>query len=362
MGHKGKMGFASSIHPISPISLFPLFPISLFPYFPISLFPHQPISLSLPAMSISENHNILITGACGFVGQQLIIHLLENTSAVLLICCREKNKFPKPNKRLVFLEADLLRPNSFGSIFQQFKPRHVIHLAALARFRQGEENPELAVQTNFYGSRFLIDLAIKHEVESFLFLSSNLAREPKSVVGITKLLTENYIQQQNSTTTRLMSLRLPNVPDSPGSVTLIFKKQIDNNEDITITHHEMSRVFVSCEEAAKYILFLLEDGKDKETFIVSKSAQRITDLAQQMIKESGKSIAIKYIGMQPGEKLEEEPYKAEDLKKTGISGLSLFSKNGKNQEEVENSISILQKKIANSEAGMKTIKLIEVSN
>ena len=312
-------------------------------------------------MPITDKHSILITGACGFVGQQLVSRLLENTLATLLICCRDKNKFPKPDKRLVFLEADLLRPNSFGSIFQQYKPNHIIHLAALARFRQGEEKPELAIQTNFYGSRFLIDLAIKHKVESFLFLSSNLAREPKSVVGITKLLTENYIQQQVSTCTRLMTLRLPNVPDSPGSVTLIFKKQIDNNEDITITHPEMSRVFVNRDEAAKYILFMLENGKNKETYVISKAAQKITDLAQQMIKESGKGIGIKYIGMKPGEKLEEEPYQAENLKETEISGLSLFTKNQPDKQEIENSIAILQNKLspANGKAGQKTIKLIK---
>ena len=309
-------------------------------------------------MPITDKHTILISGACGFVGQQLVRHLLENTSAILLICCRDKNRFPKPDKRLAFLEADLLRPNSFGSIFQQYKPNHVIHLAALARFRQGEEKPELAIQTNFFGSRFLIDLAIKHQANSFVFLSSNLARKPKSVTGITKLLIENYIQQQTSTHTRLMTLRLPNVPDSPGSVTLIFKNQIDNNEDITITHPEMSRVFVSLDEAAGFIKHLLNNGKNKNIFVVTKKPTIITDLAQGMIEESGKNIDIKYIGIKAGEKLEEEPYKAEDLKETEISGLSLFSKNGQNREEIENSISILQKKLGNSKAGRKTIKQI----
>jgi FlaA1/EpsC-like NDP-sugar epimerase len=310
-------------------------------------------------MPDSEKYSILITGACGFIGRHLVDKLLRTTNADILVCCRDKKGFPKTNQRLKLFQADLLRPNSFGSIFQQYKPRHIIHLAALARLRQGEENPELAVQTNFFGSRFLIDLAIKHKADSFVLLSSNLARKPKSVVGITKLLGEEYIQKKTSGHTRLMTLRLPNVPDSPASVTLIFKKQIEENQEITITDPEMSRVFVNLDEAGIFIQHLLDKGKNKDTFVVTKKPTKITELAQKMIRESGKEIAIKYIGIQSGEKLEEEPYPKEFIEETIVNGLSLYNKEGQSTEEITQSLSVLQRKLPQGKAGLKTIKQIE---
>lgn len=310
-------------------------------------------------MPDSKRYSILITGACGFIGSHLVRHLLRTTKARLLVCCRDKSGFPKPNERLSLFETDLLRPNSFGSIFQQHKPKHVIHLAALARLREGEENPLLAVQTNFFGSCFLIDLAIKHQTESFIFLSSNLAREPKSVVGITKLFVENYLQQQPSSPTRLMTLRLPNVPGSPASVSLIFKKQIENNQEITITDPEMSRVFVGLDETSAFIHYLLKNGKNKDTFVVTQKPTKITELAQRMIEDSGKDIRIKYIGIQAGEKLQEEAYPDEFLTKTAVDGLSLFTKKGENGDKLNSFSNLLQNKMPGSKASLKTINQIK---
>jgi FlaA1/EpsC-like NDP-sugar epimerase len=178
-------------------------------------------------------------------------------------------------------------------------------------------------------------------------------------VGITKLLTEYYLQQKDAAQTRLMTLRLPNVPDSPASVTLIFKKQIENNQEITITDPEMSRVFVSLDEAGVFLQHILQNGKNKDTFVVTKKPTKITDLAQKMIQDSGKEIAIKYIGIQAGEKLEEEPYPKEFIEETVVNGLSLYNREGQDTKEIIQSLSILQSKLSGGKAGLKTIKQIE---
>ncbi|MCF6170813.1 MAG: polysaccharide biosynthesis protein [Bacteroidales bacterium] len=305
-------------------------------------------------MPKSEKQTILVTGACGFVGRHLVKTLLEDGAFDVVACCRKPKNFPHKEERLSVVAADLLNPESFQAVFEEYKPARIVHLGALARFRQGEENPELAVRTNLFGSCRLIDLAVKHRVEAFVFLSSNLAREPKSVVGATKFLTEIYMQRQEQRATRLMALRLPNVPGSPGSVTRIFQKQIENNLPVTVTHPEMSRVFVNRNEASSFITYLMEEGKNKQVFVVTKPARKITDLAAEMICRSGKALDIKYIGMQPGEKLTEEPYPAQDLSVTPMDGLSLYTPKNSHPGETGRVLALLEKRLGDK--GGKTME------
>ena len=121
----------------------------------------------------------------------------------------------------------------------------------------------------------------------------------------------------------------------------------------------MSRVFVSLDEAGVFIRHILQNGKNKDTFVVTKQPTKITELAQGMIRASGKDIGIKYIGKQPGEKLEEEPYPAQFLEETSIDGLSLLDREGQSTEELMSILSMLQSKLPQGKAGLKTIKQIK---
>jgi FlaA1/EpsC-like NDP-sugar epimerase len=279
---------------------------------------------------------VFITGACSFVGKSLLRFLLENNVyRKIIACCRSLEKTTGFEKEPVeFVTADLTNPETYLSHFKKYRPDHVIHLAAMARYRQGEEAPELTMRTNFLGSVALLDLAGEYKVEKFLYVSSNLARNPKGITGFSKYLTEAYIQYKDLDTD-VVSVRLPNVIDSPGAVTLIFKKQIEEGSPITITDERMSRKFITPEAAAHQLIFVLEHGKNKDIFINNRPSTPIVELAWEMIRRSGKEIPVKFIGMRPGEKLQEEDYPEETVKRTSHPELFLLTENQHTKNQVE---------------------------
>jgi len=205
----------------------------------------------------------------------------------------------------------------------------------------------------------IADLCIKYKVKSFISLSSNLARNPKSVIGLLKYLSEVYLRKTGNLNTKMISIRLPNVPDSPGSVTLIFKNQIDKGSQLTITDPLMERRFVSNEYASKLLKSTAEIGENGDVFIVAIENTKISDLAKEMIKKSRKHIEIKYIGVKPGEKLIEERYEENEIIKTKIKDLSIL-KNDWSDENINDVIRILSAK-SDNKSFQSLVEKIEVS-
>ncbi len=291
------------------------------------------------------NKTLFITGACSYVGKFLVQYLLEqNYPGKLVLCCRDKEKAVKlfaDNQRITLVTANLENPESYKDIFAIHKPSFVIHLAAVARFKQGQESPVKTVKTNFFGSVNLIRLSENQGVEKFLYISSNLARNPKGVTGYSKYLVEAYTKL-NTLKVQAISLRLPNVIDSPDAVTLVFKNQIDKNLPVTITDKRMSRKFITPGMAAEQIVFTLKNGKHGDIFINNRPSTPIVELAKEMIKKSGKDIQIKFIGARPGEKLEEEDYPGDMILATKHNELFILKKDvhsGKEVKEVLNKLS-----------------------
>lgn len=294
-------------------------------------------------MKVRDQETIFITGACGFVGQYLVEKLADNTQFKLILNCRNpgKQEFIKDHKRT---NVDLSDLNSIDKFYQEYHPDHIIHLGALARMAEGEKKPDEAFSINYIGTKALIDLAIINKVKTFVFVSSDLVRNHKSVVGITKYLTEAYIQKLNTQITRVVTIRLPNVSWTPGSVHLIFERLINECKTITITHPDMSRRFVSGEEAAEIILFGFREVNNKDILVVSKPPLKITELAAEMIASSGKDLAIEYIGMRPGEKLAEEGYDKREITHTSKTYLSLLKEINFKESDVLKSLEMLKSK------------------
>ncbi|HEY9114836.1 MAG TPA: polysaccharide biosynthesis protein, partial [Bacteroidales bacterium] len=215
-------------------------------------------------MSQKPNNFVFITGACGFVGGFLVKKLLRETDFKLILNCRSNKIEEEENKRILYTSVDLQNKNEMHSMFLQHKPDRIIHLAAMARLGEGEKFPDEAFRTNVLATNNLILLAAKYDVITLLYISSDLARPPVSVVGITKYLTEAAIQNIFFQNINLITLRLPNVSFSPGSVHLIFERQIREGKPLTITHPAMTRRFISGEEAADFILYALTFGKNKD--------------------------------------------------------------------------------------------------
>ncbi len=299
------------------------------------------------------NHKkIFITGACSFVGKSLVHFLTQNFSTTqLILCCRNREKahvFTGDNMTVV--TADLTEPETYQTLFSRFQPDYVIHLAATARFKDGESQPEKTLQTNFLASVQLLKFARETGIKKFLFVSSNLARNPAGITGYSKYLTEAFIQSTDLKPLSVVSIRLPNVIDSPGAVTLIFKKQIEEGKPITITDKRMSRKFITPEMAAEQLLFALQHGKHKDIFINNRPSTPIVELARQMIKDSGKNIPVKFIGMRPGEKLEEADYPQDTITPTAHPELFLLKEDQHKKKDVQNILDNLTGKISQESA------------
>jgi len=258
---------------------------------------------------------VLITGASGFLGKHLIAYLLKHTNWQIIGQYRNNKPLLPVNfqERISFFQAKMNHIEQFAKVFLQYQPDTIIHLAAMARFADGQSNPEEAIFTNFFGSINLIQQAIKNHVKHFIFTSSDLARNARSAVGISKLLIEYFVVMNQNSQMKSMALRLPNIYDSPSTVFDIFKRQIANNEDLTITDLGMARRFITVDESCTFLHELILKGKRQSIYAIDQKPLFIKDLANIMIRNSGKSLKIKIIGAKAGEKLYEDSYDKDEI-------------------------------------------------
>ncbi len=282
----------------------------------------------------AEKQIILITGASSFTGRYVINQLLLKSQSMLVLTSRKPETLSSyQNPRIHITAADLTNPQSFKAIFETYPITTVIHLAAMARLREGEQNPAEAININLIGTLALKKLAAEYGVDTFVFTSSDLAREATSVVGMCKYLIEEAFRLNEALSPRLVTIRMPNITDSSGAVTLLFKKQIEQDGPVTITHKKMSRRFVSGENAAKIICHAALSGNHHDLFVNLDKATNILDLAKQMILNSGKTIEVKTIGAQPGERLAEKGYLQEKVNLSTVHGWGTLKNNEVNFHE-----------------------------
>jgi len=198
------------------------------------------------------------------------------------------------------------------SIFAKYKPQLVFHAAAHKHVPLMEDNPDEAVINNVIGTRIVAETSEKYGVGKFVLVSTDKVVRPSSVMGMTKCVAEKYIQHIGSNSKcRFMIVRFGNVLGSNGSVVPLFKKQISEGKTVTITHPDMERYFMLIPEAAQLIMQVAASGEDGNIFLLEMGEPvKIVDLARKMIQLAGyvpdQDIEIKFTGIRPGEKLQEE--------------------------------------------------------
>jgi len=278
--------------------------------------------------------SVLVTGACGTVGRELIRQLVSNPESgpveVLGIDNNESQLFYmdqeyRNTEHVRFAIADIrdldsLKKNMTGT-------EVVFHAAALKHVVMCESAPDQAVKTNINGVQNVIDAAVYANVEVVMFTSSDKAVNPTSVMGTSKLMGERLITAANNSSRRgrtvFTSTRFGNVLGSTGSVVPIFKEQIRRGGPVTITDEAMTRFVMSIDEAVSLVIDAVNLARGGEIFITKMPVVSIVDLADAMISvlapQHGydpKEISIEYIGTKAGEKLYEELISEEEIRRT----------------------------------------------
>ncbi len=275
---------------------------------------------------------ILVTGAGGSIGAEMCrqicrfgprrLLLVEQAENPLFHIERELRK-AFPSIDLVPLIADVTDRTRVEQVFSSLKPQVVIHAAAHKHVPLMETNPGEAVKNNVLGTRIMADAADVFGVAHFVMISTDKAVNPTSLMGSSKRIAEQYIQDLARTSkTDLVTVRFGNVLGSEGSVIPLFKRQIAEGGPVTITDPRMQRYFMTIPEASQLTLQAATMGKGGEIFVLDMGEPvRIVDLANELITLSGfrpgEDIEIVFSGVRPGEKLFEElRIEGEDMLRT----------------------------------------------
>jgi len=278
-----------------------------------------------------RNKVILITGAAGTVGTELVrqlvgieiaeIRLLDNNETELF---HLGNKYQQTGKVTPYL-GDVRDKQKLLNVTQGVDL--IFHAAALKHVCLSEYNPFDAVQTNINGVKNIVQAAMSNKVPRVIFTSSDKAVNPTNVMGTSKLMGERIITAANIVNHNghqvFSSVRFGNVLGSRGSVVPIFAGQILDGEAVTITDAQMTRFVMTIQEAAKLVLEAAMLACGGEVLVTKMPVLRILDLAKAMINlltpETGldpDNMPIRYIGAKPGEKLYEELMSQEEVGRT----------------------------------------------
>ena len=272
-----------------------------------------------------QDKKVLITGAGGSIGSELAKSILQfDPKAVIVFDIDETDIFHLINnlkfskRELIPVIGDIKDESKMASVFENFSPQIVIHSAAYKHVPVLELYPEEAVKTNIEGTKILAELSLKYHVEKFVFISTDKAINPSSVMGATKRVGEELLKTLNlKNKTKFISVRFGNVLGSRGSVIPLFKEQIKKGGPVTVTHPEMERYFMSTSEAVLLVLEASAIGEGGEVFVLDMGESiQILDLAKEMIRLSGYEpdidIPIVFTHIRAGEKLYEEILSAEE--------------------------------------------------
>lgn len=264
---------------------------------------------------------VLITGAAGSIGSGLARQVARYRPSLLVALDQAESPIYElendlraefPDLRLEVVVGDIRRGERMKKLFDTFRPKIVFHAAAYKHVPLMENNPAEAVFTNVMGTKIVVDLSLKFDVETFVMISTDKAVNPTSVMGGSKRIAELYCRSSSERgQTRFVITRFGNVLGSSGSVIPLFKKQIEAGGPVTVTDPEVTRYFMTIPEACSLVLEAGTMGKGGEIFVFDMGESvKILDLAKQMIRLSGlqinEDIHIKITGLRPGEKLYEE--------------------------------------------------------
>lgn len=282
----------------------------------------------------TSDKNVMVTGAGGSVGSELVRQVLRQKPAVLvLLDVSEPALFhiemealeiaaPQPEAqraKIVAVLGSVLDPQVVSDAISNYRVATIYHAAAYKHVPMVEHNPGVGLMNKFFGTEIVAEAAMAHGVERFVLISTDKAVNPTNVMGASKRLAELVLQARATSqqSTVFTMVRFGNVLDSSGSVVGLFRRQIKAGGPITVTHPEVIRYFMSIPEAAELVIQAGAMAKGGDVFVLDMGEPvKILELARLMVRLSGLDVRdeanpngdidIVYSGLRAGEKLYEE--------------------------------------------------------
>ncbi|MDR0865152.1 MAG: polysaccharide biosynthesis protein [Candidatus Symbiothrix sp.] len=327
----------------------------------------QRIPIEIDINSIGKNlegKTLLITGAAGSIGHEIVRQVSKFKVGLLLVCDIAESPLHEvsmelndkyPHIKYKPLIANVRDYDLMKQLFEKYRPDLIYHAAAYKHVPLMEDHPSEAVLTNVLGTKNLADLAVEYNVEAFVMISTDKAVNPGNVMGASKRIAEIYVQslfkklkeEKGDNATRFITTRFGNVLASNGSVIPRFEQQISEGGPVTVTHPDIIRYFMTIPEACRLVLEAGNFGKGGEVFVFDMGdSVKIKYLAEEMIRLSGfepyKDINIVFTGLRPGEKLYEELlYDKETVKPTHNAKIKIGSVREYDYEKVVTSLAEL---------------------
>ena len=311
---------------------------------------------------------VFVTGGGGSIGSELInqiakynpkkiINIEINENASYLMELELKRKYPYLDYKTEI--ASVRDFDKLDMLFNKYKPEILFHAAAHKHVPLMENNPEEAIKNNIFGTKNVAECCLKYKLESVVLISTDKAVNPTNVMGATKRVCEMIFQKysEKDSNTKFMAVRFGNVLGSNGSVIPIFSKLIEEGKNLTLTHKDIIRYFMTIPEAAQLVIEAATIGKGGEILILDMGEPvKIYDLAKNMIKLSGSNVGIDIVGLRPGEKLFEELlYDVNSSEKTSNNKIFITNmENEKVQIDIDDYYTILKDLIKNNDTiGMR---------
>ena len=259
-----------------------------------------------------NNKIIFITGGTGSWGNEIVSQLLKKFEP-REIRIYSRNEFKQVemqhnfdnNPILKFIIGDVRDKNTLGLKMKNVD--YIFHLAALKHVPVCEKNCWEAILTNIFGTQNVIECAINNNVKKVFYISSDKAVDPLSIYGVTKACSEKLIINSNinyMNNTKFVCIRCGNIIGTSGSVLPMFKKQILEKNEITITDPNMTRFLMSIETATGLLFEVINRSYGGEIFVLKMPSMTLKNIAQVMIELFGNGFTKeKIIGARPGDKM-----------------------------------------------------------
>ncbi|MBN9088910.1 MAG: polysaccharide biosynthesis protein [Reyranella sp.] len=321
-----------------------------------------------PVMGLIAGKRVLITGAGGSIGSEIVRQVCSiGPAALCLVDSSELNLYTIdgevardwPQFERVARVIDVRHRPGIGACMTGFKPDIVFHAAALKHVPIVEANPAEGIWTNAIGSRNVADAAVATGCRTMVLISTDKAVNPTNVMGASKRCAESYVQalalaqSVRPNATRFVAVRFGNVLGSTGSVVPLFERQLKAGGPLTVTHADIERFFMTIREAVQLVLQASALGTQDvsaqgKVFVLDMGQPvKIVDLARQMIRLAGLrpeiDVAVQFTGLRPGEKLYEELFHyGEQIAATAIPRVNVASPRTAGLRQLTETLSRLQ--------------------